>query len=75
MSEVDRLSFLESRDGLLATIDFAHRTIKLYRKAVLTSRKRGFSKPHFASIPEYRKKYIQSYLILKNYITKNIGMI
>ena len=70
MNEELRLNFIILRDGLSAAHDFAKRTIIQYRKSVLRSRKRGFSNPHFASLPEYRRKFIESYCEFKAF-TRN----
>lgn len=69
-SEANRLAFIEARDGKAAALEFAERMIIIYRKSVLQSRKRGFAKPHHASIPEYRRSFIESYLSFKQYISK-----
>ena len=69
--ENDRLAFIEQRDGLVEAIAFAQRTLKTYRTCVLCSRKRGFSKPHHASIPEYRRTFIQSYLSFKSFLKEH----
>jgi len=66
--EQDRLAFIESRDGKDGALDFARRTLAIYRKAVLTSRKRGYKKPHHASIPEYRRGFIESCCAFRAYI-------
>lgn len=68
--EKERLSFIEKRDGVEAAIFFAKQTIGIYRRSLLQSRKRGFTKPHYASIPEYREKFIKSYLSFKCYLAK-----
>jgi hypothetical protein len=68
MAEEHRLAFLENRDGKDAAKEFAKRTMRMYRSAVLASRKRGFDKPHHASLPEYRRGFIESYCALKRYV-------
>lgn len=65
-----RLSFIEGRDGKEAALAFASNTLKIYRKAVLSGRKQGYAKPHHASLPEYKRSFIKSYLILKAYLAK-----
>lgn len=70
-AEKYRLSFIEGRDGKEAAIEFAKQTAAIYKRAVLMSKKRGFVKPHFASLPEYRRSFIESYCILKAYLAKN----
>ena len=69
--ETARLSHIEHTQGIVAAKEFASRTIKIYRTCVLQSRKRGHLKPHFASFPEYRSKFIKSYLAFKRYIKNN----
>ena len=73
MSEWNRLLFIHNRDGAEEAIYFARQTIRQYRKCVLRSRKRGFGfgtngKLHHASLPEYRRGYIGSYIICKKFI-------
>lgn len=68
MSELSRLQFIEERDGLLAAVMFAQRTMRIYRRAVLASAKRGHEKPHHASFREFRPKFIRAYLELKQYL-------
>lgn len=71
MCEQQRLQFITERDGIDGAVDFARRTLKIYRTAVLRSRKRGHDKPHHASIPEYRRKFIESYCAFKKFIKDN----
>ena len=70
MTETARLAFIEERDGIAAAIEFSKRTMQLYRKCVLMSRKRGYDKPHHASLPEYRRTFIASYLSFKSYLRR-----
>jgi len=64
--ENGRLLFLLMRDGLQATRDWALRTARIYRKAVLNNGK--YNRPfHFASAPYYRRKFIEAYLHLKRF--------
>ena len=72
MSEAQRFSFLVERDGLQGALEFAEVTYKMYRKAVLQSRKTGHTKPHHASLPEYRETFIRSYLYLKQQVLNNV---
>lgn len=69
MGEGQRLAFIEASDGLSAAVEFAQRTLRIYRRAVLTSRKRGHVKPHHASIPQYRREFIESYCAFKRYLS------
>lgn len=68
MAEEQRLAFVEQRDGVEGAVEFARQGIKIYRTCVLRSMKRGFAKPHHASLPEYRRGFIESYLAWKHYI-------
>ena len=63
-----QLRILEGTKGKAAALIWAKQTMQTYRKAVLTSRKRGFASPHFGSLPEYRRSFISFYLYLKRYI-------
>ena len=67
-AEKKRLGFVENRDGNAGAIAFAMQSRSQYRRAVLTSRKRRFTKPSHASLPEYRRGFIESYLAFKRYI-------
>jgi hypothetical protein len=68
--EKSRLTHYESVHGINSAVEFAKRTLAIYRKCVLNSRKSGSDKPHYASLPEYRKLFIKSYLSFKEYLTK-----
>lgn len=68
MAEDLRLAFVENRDGVDGAVNFAKRAMSQYRKAVLNSRKRGSVKPSHASLPEYRRGFIESYLAFKKYV-------
>ena len=61
------IGFLCARDGVSGARDYCERTSRTYRSAVLTSRKRGYAHPHFASLPEYRRQFIASYLDFKRF--------
>jgi hypothetical protein len=71
--EWQRISFLCARDGIAAARDYCARTSRIYRNAVLTSRKRGHVHPHFASLPEYRAEFIRSYLDFKRFALTHNG--
>lgn len=73
MNEMERLSFIESRDGLAAAILTATQILKVYRRSVLCSRKRGAVRPHHASLPEYRRGFIESYCVCKKFILERHG--
>ena len=68
MSEQDRLAFMCARDGYAASVAFATQTMRVYRTSVLHSRKHGFEKNHHATLPEYKRGFIQSYLVCKRYV-------
>jgi hypothetical protein len=55
-----RIERLIQRDGEAQARVWAHRTEALYRSAVLDHN-------HFAHTPEYRRRFIQSYLQLKRF--------
>lgn len=65
--EHERIGLMCARDGMGAAVDFCWRAGHIYRAAVLASSKRGHRHPHFASLPEYRAKFIGSYLDFKRF--------
>lgn len=71
MCERKRIKFIKCRDGTEEAQYFAKRTMGLYRAAVLKSSKRGFANPHHASLKEYRRGFINSYLSFKRYLKSN----
>lgn len=73
--ELERLQFIQKRDGTLAALKFARQTIKIYRANILRSRRRGFKKPSHASLPEYRAKFISSYKVLKQFEQEYLWLI
>lgn len=52
-TEAQRIGFLLERDGLDAARTWVRRTLAIYRSAVLDPR-------HFASAPDYRRRYLLS---------------
>ena len=66
--EQSRIAFYENRDGKEAAIAFARNTLRTYRRAVLDKHQ---PKPHHASLPGYRPRFIASYLALKRYVCAN----
>jgi len=71
--EADRFQFLVDRDGREAALAFAKTTYKSYRLAVLRNGKRtlpakAVGHRHFASLPEYNRTFIESYLYLKKQV-------
>jgi len=69
--EYQRIGLICARDGITAAVDFCWRTSRIYRAAVLASSKRGHQHPHFASLPEYRAKFIGSYLDFKRFYLRH----
>lgn len=69
-----QLRILEGTKGKAAAVAWAKQTMQTYRRAVLTSRKRGFASPHFGSLPDYRRSFISFYLYLKRYIQQQEGI-
>ncbi|MHB0929106.1 MAG: hypothetical protein ACYC3W_09295 [Candidatus Nanopelagicales bacterium] len=67
-SEEQRIAFLLERDGLAETLSFCRQTLKNYRTCVLQSQKRKAPKRHHASLPEYRRGFIESYVVLKRFL-------
>lgn len=60
--EAQRVLLLTARDGELATRQWVVRTLAIYRRAVLDHR-------HFASTPEYRRRFILSYLSFRRWLS------
>jgi hypothetical protein len=59
--ERSRIEFLIARDGLPATVEWVHTTMRIYRKAVLSNR-------HFAHSEPYRSRFIVAYLEFKQWL-------
>jgi hypothetical protein len=72
--EWDRIAFIRDRDGEAEAVDFARRTYKIYRQKLLEKRhvlnRRGMHdrKVHHATLPQYRRAFIESCLIFRWYI-------
>lgn len=66
-NEEKRIAFIEERDGHEAAYAFVVQTYKIYKKALMLSRKRGCPRPHFASLPEYRRGFIESCVAFRKY--------
>lgn len=66
-NEEKRIAFVEERDGPEAAYAFVVQTYKIYKKALMLSRKRGCERPHFASLPEYRRNFIESCVVFRAY--------
>jgi hypothetical protein len=65
-SERERLAFLVQRDGALAAAEWARRTMRIYRRALLAP-------GHFARAPEYRRRFIEAYCEFKRWIAGASG--
>ena len=63
MSETRHLSM----STLEEAIAFAEQTKKVYKKALLQKGKDG-GKPHHATLPQYRRSFIESYLTFKRFL-------
>ncbi|MGH8800713.1 MAG: hypothetical protein ACREX6_00250 [Casimicrobiaceae bacterium] len=61
------IAFLYARDGLVDTCEYCRRTSRIYRSAVLSRHRHEQLRPHFASLPEYRHRFIVSYLDFKRF--------
>lgn len=64
-SELHRLVFIAQRDGLHAAVDFARRTLKLYRTC-LRLRGHNGTKRHHATLPQYRRGFVESCLVFRS---------
>lgn len=69
--EIERIACVEQRDGVDGALEFARRTVDIYRKAVLQTVRRGNAKAHFASSIQFKRGFIESYLELKRYLHKH----
>ncbi len=67
-SEQGRIQFLIDRDGKASAIDTIKLYIQWYRMAVLKNGKDG-SNRHFASTRKYRRRFINSYVEFKRFVS------
>jgi plasmid stabilization system protein ParE len=65
-SEQERIAFLLGRDGPEATAEWVRRTLRIYRRAVLTP-------GHFAGLPEFRRGFIESYCAFRRWLANAQG--
>jgi hypothetical protein len=70
-SEQVRIPFVEGRDGKEACMEFVKTTYSTYRRSLMQSRKRGHEKPHHATLPEYRWRFILSCVEFRRYLYGN----
>jgi hypothetical protein len=68
-----RLGSLWMREGVAATNDFCRRTVQIYRRAVLDAHRHGHAHASFASLPEYRSRFIRSYCEFKRFQRYHAG--
>jgi len=74
VDEENRLRFIERRDGKAAAIAFVRRTYGQYRECLLLKRRvldtRGENdrKPHHATLPEYRRGFVESCIVFRAYL-------
>ncbi|MDE2203634.1 MAG: hypothetical protein KGJ38_13065 [Burkholderiaceae bacterium] len=61
MNEDRRIAFLVARDGMSATTAWVHRTMAIYRRALL-------DKGHYASGQLYRREFIAAYCVFKKWL-------
>lgn len=59
--EAGRIGLLLARDGEEATRDWVHRTLAIYRRAVLNP-------GHFASTGDYRRRFLASCLDFRRWL-------
>jgi hypothetical protein len=64
--EKERIAFMLNRDGIKGALDFADRTMRIYRMSVLDKGDVNRA-PHHATFPNYRRSFIESYLELKRF--------
>lgn len=66
INELERIAFLVKRDGIKPAIEFAERTKRAYRRAVVNPD--NLPALTYASLSEYRRGYISSYLQFKRFL-------
>jgi hypothetical protein len=75
-AELDRLAFIAKRDGEAAAVDFATRTLAKYRECLLLKRRvldaRGEfdRKPHHATFPDFRRRFVDSCVTFRGFIRR-----
>lgn len=68
-AETNRLAFIEARDGKALAADFARRTFDKYRECLRMDGKAG-RKLHHASLPQYRRGFVESCLTFRDYLRR-----
>lgn len=69
-AENQRISFIVHRDGPAVALEWARRTMNIYRHCVLSDGT-GNRKFHIGSTLSHRLLFIKSYLELKRYVMEN----
>lgn len=67
--EWNRILFVQERDGMDASREFVKRTYAKYRECLRLDGKRG-RKFHHASLPQYRRGFVESCLTFREYLRK-----
>ena len=66
-AEHNRILFVFARDGDAAAIEFARRTFAKYRECLRMDGRNG-RKLHHASLPQYRRSFIESCLEFRRFL-------
>ncbi len=67
--EWDRVLFVQERDGMDGAREFVKRTYVTYKEC-LRQKGRNGTKRHHASLPQYRRRFIESCLTFREYLRK-----
>lgn len=67
--ELERIQHYINTHGEDYAMDWIKTTYKVYRSCLMRSRKRGFLKPSHASLPEYRRGFIESCVTFRAYMS------
>lgn len=72
MAEIDRIRFIEQRDGIAAAKDFARRTLTIYREWA-RPKTDGFGRNYklFPHDKVYRASFVESILFFRKYLRKD----
>lgn len=74
MSEWNRILFVQERDGMVAAREFVKRTYAKYKECLrMTGPKHG-RKLHHASLPQFRRGFVESCLAFRDYLRKTRWM-
>ena len=67
LSELDRLNFYKTRDGLEGAIEAGKQMIKTYRAAALATRTKGHTRKH-----PYRAKWVEAAASARHILRNNL---